>query len=372
MGFWHTGYEEFHEPAGLEDYIFQPSPPQRYVCDICSKCLDDLESLRRHRFESHPQRQPLLFIRGRAVGQIALKIMTLLDPDEVIVEDVSVCIVNGKSVAAENLGHQLSQVHSEFVNIELTNAGVTTKCTLDFQIANEHDLKGIEEAFIRMARDKNLSINSIARFIKDCEIYKSAILYCDGICQYLYGVMARERIHDSGLGAEQYSQKYLQAVDILSGFDRRLSRCIRALVSFHFNHFEDAVFLAPTLDLRHVANSFAGLLKGKPWYFQDDISYETGNTVENLLMDQETLQIITYASLREVDLKDKADDLRLHFLRDNSGYDRLKKGLLGSEALALCKTKAAATNAEKIAREWIGSVDTTYWAETMLKRLGKI
>ena len=53
MGFWHTGYAEFHEPSGLEGYIYSPPPPVRYVCEHCTASFAELEELRRHAGRYH-------------------------------------------------------------------------------------------------------------------------------------------------------------------------------------------------------------------------------------------------------------------------------------------------------------------------------
>ena len=83
MGFWHTGYAEFHEPSGLEEYVYSPPPPVRYVCEHCSESFAELEGLRRHRFEQHPVRQPALWLRGRAAGALPQLLMTPLQPADV-------------------------------------------------------------------------------------------------------------------------------------------------------------------------------------------------------------------------------------------------------------------------------------------------
>ena len=259
MGFWHTGYAEFHEPSGLEEYVYSPPPPVRYVCEHCSESFAELEGLRRHRFEQHPVRQPALWLRGRAAGALPQLLMTPLQPADVVIEDAVRCLLNGSPVPLASLGERLAGMNKEFIELQLENAGATTRCVLDFRIADETHLAGVEAAFLRVARDHVLSIDALSRFIHDCREFPSAMPYCDGICHYLYGVMAKERAPDSGLQQAQYVERYLRASDELSGFDRPLARSIRALVAFHFNHFDDAELLAPEGALRHAAGAFADL-----------------------------------------------------------------------------------------------------------------
>lgn len=369
MGFWHTGYIEFHQPTGLEDFAYRPLPPARYFCEQCAQHFADLEALRRHRFEQHPLRQPSLLVRGRAVGQLPLRVMNPLKPADVVVVDVTRCRVNGQAVVPAALGTHLAVMSQEFVDIELDNDGAASHCVLDFRIADESHLLGVESSFLRMARDHVLTIDAVARFIQDCRSFASAMPYCDGISQYLYGVMAKERAPDSGLRSDQYAEKFLQAVDTLSGIDRPLARSVRALVAFHFNQFDDAELLAPEGALRNASGAFASLLRGLPWHFEMALVPPVG-AVEHLLTDQDTLQVLADASNSLVQLKALADELQAHLRRAPSGYDRLKRALLAAEALAARDDAASHAQARKLAREWVGPADTSGWAQALLERLG--
>ena len=82
MGFWHTGYAEFHQPSGLGD-VYLPSPPVRYQCEHCTKHFGDMAQLRQHRFEQHPSRQPLLMLKGCAVGALTTVVRSAVTPDDV-------------------------------------------------------------------------------------------------------------------------------------------------------------------------------------------------------------------------------------------------------------------------------------------------
>lgn len=370
MGFWHTGYAEFHESTGLENYVYSPPPPVRYACEHCAATFAELEGLRRHRFELHPVRQPALWLRGRAVGALPQLVMTPITESDVLVEDASRCLLNGRPVTLTMLGPHLASMTREFVELQFENAGATTKCVLDFRIADEAHLAGVEAAFLRLARDHVLSIDALSRFIHDCREFPSAMPYCDGICHYLYGVMAKEDSPDSGLKKEQYVERYVRSSDELSGFDRPLARSVRALIAFHFNQFDEAELLAPEGALRHAAGAFAGLLQGMPWHFDAAFSSAPGSAVEDLLTDQDTLQILADASHGLIELKVRADELLTHQRRATTGgYDQLKRTLLASEAMAAREDAASHAEARKLARGLAAKHDTSEWAEAMLERL---
>jgi hypothetical protein len=372
MGFWHTGYDEFHEPTGLGAYVYSPPPPVRYTCEHCSESFPTLEELRKHRFELHPLKQPVLLLRGKPVGSLPQYLMTPLHESEIVVIDATNCMLNGKPVPLTCLGQRLSAMRREYIEIELNNQGAITCCQLDFRVADEAHLAGVEASFLRLARNQELNIQSVSRFNDDCRPFNSALAYCDGISHYLYGVMAKEHSPDSGLRHEEYIQRYLRSVDELAGFDRPLSRSVRALVAFHYNHFDDAEYLAPPSALRHAAGAFAGLLQGLPWHFDEAFSLTQGSTIENLLTDQDTLQILADASLGIVGLKARADELLTHLRRaPDAGYDHVKRTLLACEALAARDELDMRVEARKLARALAVNSDTSAWAYAMLERLSK-
>jgi hypothetical protein len=296
--------------------------------------------------------------------------MSPLKPSEVVVEDTTGCLVNGKTVALKELGQHLASMKREFVEVQLSNAGATTRCELDFCIAEVDHLVGVESAFLRVARDHELSVAALARFITECQAYPSAMPYCDGICQYLYGVMAKEGSPDSGLKKNQYVGKYLLASETLSDFDRPLARSVRALVAFHFNQFEDAELLAPDGTLRSAASTFLRLLKGNSWHFDSTNTKASDSAIEDLLTDQDTLQILSDA--RRGLIKDHADELLNHLKRAVAGgFDQMKRVILASEALAARSDESSHSSARKLAREWSSHHDTSVWAQAMLDRLKK-
>jgi hypothetical protein len=370
MGFWHTGYAEFHEPTGLEGYVYSAAPPVRYICEHCAASFGSMEALRRHRFEQHPLRQPALWLRGRAAGALPQLLMTPLQPADVVVEDATRCSLNGEAVDLPTLGQRLASMTSEFVELQLENTGATTRCVLDFRIADKAHLAGVEAAFLRLARDGVLTLDALSRFIQDCREFPSAMPYCDGICHYLYGVMAKERAPDTGLQQAQYVERYLRAVDELSGFERPLARGVRALIAFHFNQFGQAELLSPEGELRYAAAAFARVLEGRPWHLDEAYSRASGSAVEDLLTDQDTLQILHDACNDIVGLKDRADELLMHLRRAAAGgYDHMKRTLLACEAMAARADAASRTEARRLARGLASQHDTSAWAEAMLERL---
>lgn len=372
MGFWHTGYAEFHEYEGLPAFVYSPPPSVRYICEQCRVSYADVEELRRHRFELHPGRQPTLLLRGRPVGSLPQRVMTRLSASEVQIEDADSCLLNGRSIEVGTLGAQLASMRREFIELHFENAGVTAKCVLDFRIADEEHLSGIESAFMRLARGRTLNIDAIEMFINNCTQFQTALPYCQGICNYLYGVLAKERSPESGLNHDQYIERYMRSTEELAAWDRPLARGVRALIAFHFNHFEDAKVLTAGGRLRHVAKAYSRIQKGEPWRLDRANPCAHSDSAEHLLMDRDTQKILTLSNrMGEVDPKDLLPELLAHCQVSLGAYDQLKFQLLAVEALAVCNNKSSRAQGRQLVRRIASQHDLGEWAKSMRIRLGK-
>src|SRR3954464_6802848 len=101
MGFWHTGYMEFHEKVGL-DWEFKPGPPS-YVCSECARQFPTEDGLHKHRLEAHPLRRPALFIDGMELGSRPLRITQGLVSGAVRTENCATATINGKNVSPNRI-----------------------------------------------------------------------------------------------------------------------------------------------------------------------------------------------------------------------------------------------------------------------------
>ncbi len=151
MGFWHTGYIEFHEPAGLDGCYLKPSPPQ-FSCAHCDAIFPSLDELRNHRFESHPLRRPTLFLQGRELGTHTYRITRQLIAGDVSTDDCDMAVLNGKEIDFSTLPIVLGKISSDVCRLTLSGAGVSSEFTLEFRLASEKDLRGIEQQFESMER----------------------------------------------------------------------------------------------------------------------------------------------------------------------------------------------------------------------------
>lgn len=262
MGFWHTGYMDFHEPTGLEGSY--KSAPIVYHCQHCSAQFETTDALLEHRLVQHPYLRPLLFIRGQELGSTPLTLNRPLQPDEVRFSRCDQAQVNGQSIPLSQLGAYLAEFRNDKVNLELRAPNVSARFDLLFAVAAEPDCQGIEQNLLTIARQHTLNERTLEIFVSASRPFTTAINYCDGIYQYLYGVLAKERALSPVHTGQGYLERFCHADDTLKGFDRPLARTIRALIAFHFNHFTDAAAWMPEGYLGAAAQRFAAWIQGDP------------------------------------------------------------------------------------------------------------
>jgi hypothetical protein len=135
MGFWHTGYLEFHDNAGL-NFTYRPQKPI-YVCQQCSQQFDSMDKLRRHRFQSHPYTRPLLFVRGVELGATPFRVTRLARPTDFVLERCTKASLNGKSAKPDAIPKLLAAVNNDRVTVELANDGPSAVFELVFRVADE-------------------------------------------------------------------------------------------------------------------------------------------------------------------------------------------------------------------------------------------
>ena len=368
MGFWHPGMHGVYDPTSIAIPKFLPSPVL-YGCELCQRNFSDVEKLRRHRFEQHPIRQPALIINGRPVSSTPLKVQSGLKPSDIIIEDAELCWVDGKTISKDSLKLLLADANTSFHKIRLSNKGARTEVSLDFQVANQSDLIEVERALVRIAMGQHLTLEAVGRFINECRELATGILYCDGIAHYLYGVMAKEQMTSTSLDITSYPSRFSKAYDQLTDINRPVARSIRALVSFHFNHFRDAEALAPTGSLQKAASAFAGLLEGKSWNFPEDTKVTNNEVLASLLTDQATLEILRDSCIELSTLKSNSELLTLSLSKISAGYDRSKRILLAVEALSHRAESDSKALAKEIVRELLPQDFAKTWCEVISQRL---
>lgn len=369
MGFWHTGYMEFHEPVGLDpDWSWESSLPS-FPCTHCGEIFASVEQLRIHRFEAHPSRRPVMFVGGRELGTQRVHITRRLAPSDVRVDGCDRAVLNGHEVPVTNLSQELAVVTADVCQVVLSKGGVNAKFELDVRVASEEDLVGVEKQFRRTALGGELNTRTVEQFVTGAASFHSAISYCDGICAYLYGVLARERATDSSLTHDEYVGKYTKAAEELAAYDRPLAQIIGSLIEFHFNHFGDAARLSPDSRVGRVAARYAAW---KDCIRQPEVpegkEREAPENIERLVTDWGNETILRWGSRPLPDLAKNIEDIETMLDRDIGEFDRIKLRVLLAEFFSACGDSASALKYAKGLRNVLGFDE---WAEALIRVLSE-
>ena len=362
MGFWHTGYMDFHEPTGI-DRTWAVTPPE-YLCAQCESVFQSLDDLRRHRFEAHPLRRPVLYVAGIEVGAHPRRVTRPLSPNDVRLYGCDGVILNGTPIPLEAVPGELSRKTIGVVRLVLRKGPVDAEFELDYRIATDDDLAGVEAEFLRIAERKRLDTHIVQELIETTARFKTAIGYVDGICSYLYGVLAKERSVASSVNYEKYEGKFAGAIEQLGTYDRPLARTVGSLIEFHFNHFADSAALSPVSRAGRAAARFKIWMKGgKARTIGGKI--EPASRLENLVTDWHTEEILRWSSKSLSQLQPDVAEIAKRLDSSSAELDKVKLRLLLGEVFAHNGMVQEAIEQARALRNRPGFEP---WAESLIQR----
>lgn len=365
MGFWHTGYMEFHEPVGLEFEIKLVSPT--YPCMQCGQVFDSHEKLRFHRFEAHRHLRPTLYFRGREVGAKRLAVRSVVSEGDICIVNCDQVRLNGTVLSLSKLSSALSKVRSDVCRITLNGDGGEANFELDIQISLPSDLDGVDREFIRLAHGRRLDVRAIEGFITAARAFPSAMNYCDGICAYLYGVLAKEGAGECGIPYVEYLNRFNKASGELAGYDRTCARVIGALIEFHFNHFDEAVILVADGRVGNVAKAFTLWLKNPARPVRQMQPVDAGYfAVDSLVTDLDTERLLQWGTLPLEKLEPYVNEIELALEKTGNEFDRNKLHVLLAETYANVQRNNEAVNHAKALRSLAGF---DQWSEFMIRHV---
>ncbi|UGQ41883.1 hypothetical protein [Rhodococcus aetherivorans] len=328
MGFWHTGYFEFHEEPYI-DVPRRPVAPRVFRCVECGLKFPSERKLEYHRFEGHPVAEPTLVFRGQLCGRSRTLIDQASTPDEWQVHNCSMVRIDGKTLPAKKAPELLAESGSGVVVVELVNDRASRLFELDYAIAAEADLDGVDVQLAALSHGRQLTLASIDSFIETTARFRTARNYRDGIATYLYGVLARERSTETNLTYDKHQEKFDEAAALLRGFDRTPARTVCSLVSFHYNHFDEAILRGTGLRVGAVAARMENLVEGGS---PNSALIEFENTpYEAMLVDSSTDRLLRYCSTALDGSADRNVDALEAELSDHDSLDQFKLRVIAAE-----------------------------------------
>jgi len=368
MGFWHTGYIEFHESVGLDLDWFEPGPIL-YPCAVCNRKFRSLDLLRKHRFEEHPLQRPILILNGRELGTQKIRITSPLKSADISIHSADLARCNGEEIALSDFVSYISSQSTGVFKIQLSKDDSDANFTLEFKIAASKDLEGVEQQFLKLASQAKLDLQSIENFITQSEHFRSGGLYLNGICAYLYGVLAKERAETSNLKYGDYLSRYTVAVQELSGYDRPLAQSICALVEFHFNHFKESCAFSSDSRVGLAASRYRNwLLASSQGPENLDEENPVRHTIDSLLSDPITEQILQWSTQPIDKLVLSIAELESFLIKDIPEFDKKKVQILLAESY---KASGNEMQALALAKNLRNLPVTEAWAESMIKNFDR-
>jgi hypothetical protein len=190
-------------------------------------------------------------------------------PSDWRTSDVASISVNGQATTHDDAAEFLATTKPGVQTITVLNGPLERTFEFDFCLAEEDDLRLVDQALDKLIANRHLSREAIAAFIMRAGRGETARRYREGLASYLYGVLHREGNQDQegsadATGAPLYEQRYNSAVSVLGAFDRPPAEAICGLVALHYNQFDVAVRKTNSHRVSDVAARFRSLIEGSP------------------------------------------------------------------------------------------------------------
>lgn len=369
MGFWHTGYMEFHELPHIVPEL-GPRPPSTFPCSRCDVVFTSDEDLRVHQFGGHHTLQPMLVFRGRECGRSRLTISRETTVSDWVIRNAETISVNGQGFSAEAASVYLSEQRSGVHDIALVNGEARQEFQFAFALADEEDLHSVDLALRQLVDSGELSHRSIDHFIMRGKHLPTARSYLAGLANYLYGVLAREESAESGLkhhqGEQGYEGRYNQAVTALGDFDRHPAEAICGIVAFHYSQFPRAAARTRSRRVAGVSLRFREILEGGGFSARQDLRLESHTSWDHVLSDTVIERVVAWSALP---LDGSAGETVEEFgsvITTQRPHDAFKLRLIAAEHyLAVGNHAEAIRNADQLRY----GRNTELWYENFRKRV---
>jgi len=299
MGFWHTGYFEFHESIQDGDLgSWTPLPP-KYPCKVCGTEFSGEADLRVHAFAGHPTEQPVLVLNGRECGRRRLTITYETSAQAWLVKNATASWINEREVAVSDALAHLARQKSGVVDVRLGNGQVMRDFQFEFALAEKADLEGVDSALDRLIRSEDLSPYTIDAFIMRSKKYPTAERYYAALAEYLYGLLEREADGEGHADSAQrgaYEDRFDAAVNVLGTLDRPAAEAICGIVAFHYNQFGRAMRKTRSDRVSKVSMRFEAMLEGRSCD-RGDLTSSAHGSLDYALSDAVVEQVLKFSAM---------------------------------------------------------------------------
>jgi len=357
---------EFHEPTGWASGSRGGSAVKFFeICETCGKSFNSLDLLTLHRIEQHPKPEPGLFIRGYELGASTLKVRTPLQRSEIMFSHEGEIKLNGRTVLACDAIEAICTATQQTFDLTLGHVGMRRNFQIDLRIPDESDLNGVERSVSKLIGGGRLDRRGIDQLICECRDFPTAGEYSGGIVHYFYGVLAREESPETELQFQDHEERLNRAASQLVGFQRPLSMCLCAVISFIGNHFKMAANQCPQSRVAAAARSMTSLVTGK---------IGDGETIPSLyaviedqkFTDIDTERLIRWAVVPVTERVKYIAEMESAFKTMKSAFDRSKLAILIASSAVSAGERVVAV---KYASHLRSSPEFGKWADRFFKNI---
>ncbi|MFJ4433355.1 hypothetical protein ACIPZG_20560 [Pseudomonas sp. NPDC089395] len=364
-------YLNFIDPGNAGGSVSIPeSPPVVlqpivYECPRCSAQFGSVQARRDHFFTAHPYRKPELLLRGQLLGNSETVIHAPVQATDWLLGSCHRVSMNGRMMAPDELFQTLAECRQGFHVLELSNQDANERFELRFCIPELVELQRLEDVFNTLFLDNELSVDDVRRFAEACKSLKTANEYLEGVCQYLYGVLAKDQRGGTQLSHVQYKERFNRALEALRHVERPLARTIRGIINFSFNSFAQAASQADAPALAAAASRFAGWA-GKP---AKSCVVELQEAQARLPIDHATDRVLSWMALSSKRQERELDELQQVSASPLwTAEDRAKALVLWSEWGRNCRST---DELRRMARRLLNDAIFAGYAEQVLERMNQ-
>ena len=377
-----TGWIQDSANDSWSEYLSTLPHEKRLVrCPYCVRKFEDAEKLRAHIGLDHPLEIPGMCVQGNPAPSVVV-VRHRASVADFTLFNCTACIVRvgGKELSFKpsELAGWLAETQPVHADVWLENerpefgGRVHSEVRIEFRIASSADLERCDQEFRKLLARPSFRMYEVEAFVKSVPQHGASREYSGALADYAIGVLLKDQEPTSGIvgSLHEHKDKFMSALEVLSGLSRPVARAIESAIAFNLNAWDR---LQPPAELPAFihATEFFRLLEGfkstasNSWLLDDvpnaicPIDGTTGGLLRAIRAIPETAAGSVLPEAITTLFKEDADSMLTEF-------DLVKRSVIRAVAALRLREKAAAKRALTDVRHdhHFGA-----WAEARLQEL---
>lgn len=227
-----SALDRYLEQCPSDNHVKDPE----YPCRICGQVYDSIAARDQHEI-NHPVLNPAIFIDGKEICSDQILITSPMSSDGVLTRNVDFITINGEIFASEiDLLGKITEAPSALLDVRYGNFNVERRLKIIVKIADDEELKSVDEAFIHYFDIAGLNNDALLAFTQKVNNLESVQAYSDGMVRYIQALMAKDGRSNS-VKFDMFFERFNQATFSLRSYQTPLANAIRSVVDFNRNDF---------------------------------------------------------------------------------------------------------------------------------------